>query len=98
MKKILLIIGFILIIITGLGLLTIKMLYNNGEELTGNIAVVKEDGEKKASEEASNGEETVGIAIGNIAPDFTLENINGQQESLEDYRGKNIVLNFFRTT
>lgn len=98
MKKILLVIGFILIIITGLGLLTIKMFYSNGEEATENIAVVKEDGEKKANEEASNGEEIVGIAISNTAPDFTLENINEQQESLEDYRGKNIVLNFFRTT
>jgi peroxiredoxin len=37
----------------------------------------------------------VGLAEGNIAPDFTLKNIDGSEVKLSDYRGKIVVLNFF---
>lgn len=36
------------------------------------------------------------ISIGDVAPDFTLKNQNGEQVSLSDYRGKkNVVLMFY---
>lgn len=35
--------------------------------------------------------------IGNTAPDFTLETIDGHEISLSDYRGKNVILNFWAT-
>lgn len=31
------------------------------------------------------------------APDFTLQDLNGEQVSLKDYLGKNIILNFWAT-
>jgi len=39
----------------------------------------------------------VGNKIGDTAPDFTLETIDGRQISLSDYRGKNVILNFWAT-
>ncbi|MGA2159236.1 MAG: TlpA disulfide reductase family protein [Dehalococcoidia bacterium] len=39
----------------------------------------------------------VGNQIGDTAPDFTLETIDGRQISLSDYRGKNVILNFWAT-
>lgn len=98
MKKILIIIGCILIIVIGLGVLTTKVFLNSNEKTPEDIGTVEETKENDSNKEASEVEKGIGIAIGNTAPGFTLENISGVEESLEDYRGKNIVLNFFRTT
>ena len=35
------------------------------------------------------------IEAGQAAPDFTLKNIDGQNASLSDFKGKAIILNFF---
>jgi len=35
--------------------------------------------------------------VGAIAPDFTLQDLNGDQVSLVDYRGKVVLLNFWAT-
>lgn len=35
------------------------------------------------------------VEIGKLAPDFTLENQDGKQISLSDYKGKNVVLYFY---
>lgn len=35
--------------------------------------------------------------VGAIAPDFTLPDLNGDQVSLDDYRGKVVLLNFWAT-
>jgi peroxiredoxin len=40
---------------------------------------------------------SAGSRIGDTAPDFTLETIDGRQISLSDYRGKNVILNFWAT-
>ena len=37
------------------------------------------------------------IAIGKLAPDFTLENLEGEEVSLSDYRGKIVLINFWAT-
>lgn len=39
--------------------------------------------------------EKQGLKIGEIAPDFTLTNLEGQEISLSDFRGKKVVLNFW---
>ena len=36
------------------------------------------------------------IQIGQKAPDFTLKNADGQEVSLSSYRGKDVVLVFYR--
>ena len=38
---------------------------------------------------------TTGTSKGDLAPSFTLQDINGNNVSLEDYKGKNIILNFW---
>lgn len=38
-----------------------------------------------------------GNKIGEAAPDFTLKTTDGQEIKLSDYRGKNIILNFWAT-
>jgi peroxiredoxin len=39
----------------------------------------------------------VGTGVGNIAPDFTLLNLEGEEISLSDFRGKHVYLNFWAT-
>lgn len=39
----------------------------------------------------------VGTAIGNMAPDFTLQLLNGEEIKLSDLRGKKVFLNFWAT-
>ncbi len=36
----------------------------------------------------------IGVHLGQIAPDFTLLNLEGEEVSLSDYRGKNVLINF----
>jgi peroxiredoxin len=38
---------------------------------------------------------TVTLQVGELAPDFTLPANNGQQVSLSDFRGKNVLVFFF---
>jgi len=40
----------------------------------------------------------IGHGVGEIAPDFTLPTIDGQQESLSQFRGKNVMLNFWQSS
>lgn len=37
------------------------------------------------------------VKIGNDAPDFILEDLNGVKHKLSDYKGKGVVLNFWAT-
>jgi peroxiredoxin len=39
----------------------------------------------------------VGIEIGNRAPDFTLETVDGEKTSLKELKGKKVVINFWAT-
>ena len=33
--------------------------------------------------------------VGDLSPDFTLENVDGGQVSLSDFRGRVVLMNFF---
>ncbi|CQR47917.1 Thiol-disulfide oxidoreductase ResA [Paraliobacillus sp. PM-2] len=60
-----------------------------------------EDTEVKESTDSTNEgeqeEESVGLDVGDIAPDFTLNTLTGDEVTLSDYRGKRIMLNFWAT-
>ncbi len=58
------------------------------------VILAIEFGKSRQSASAQNGED-VGISIGKIAPDFELGALDGHAVKLSDYRGKNIVLNFW---
>lgn len=54
------------------------------------------------SQGAGNGENqtenlSVGTSVGNLAPDFTLTDLNGDNWSLEDHRGKVVIIDFMAT-
>ncbi len=42
-------------------------------------------------------EATVGVNVGQVAPDFTLVDLEGNQVSLSDFRGKVVFINFWAT-
>ncbi len=44
---------------------------------------------------AAGGEQVVGLAVGNMAPDIEGEDIDGTKFKLSDYRGKVVVLDFW---
>lgn len=48
-------------------------------------------------EKAPFSEEIVGLDIGNIAPDFQLTTLEGEEVSLSDFRGKRVLINFWAT-
>jgi peroxiredoxin len=51
----------------------------------------------KISESKDDLNPDTGLAIGNIAPDFELTSISGEQISLEDLRGYPVLINFWAT-
>ncbi|GGD83724.1 peroxiredoxin family protein [Paenibacillus nasutitermitis] len=52
--------------------------------------------EQSGTEEMESNE-TVGLEKGNIAPDFTLPTLEGENLKLSDYRGKKVILNMWAT-
>ena len=40
---------------------------------------------------------TVGLNIGDVAPDFELQTLDGEQVKLSDYRGNPVMINFWAT-
>lgn len=82
-KKIIIILVLVIAVIGIGGLLYFE---NPKDEVI--VEPVEEPVEKTATTE---------IAIGNIAPDFTLKNLSGDDVSLSDYKGKIVLLNFWAT-
>jgi cytochrome c biogenesis protein CcmG, thiol:disulfide interchange protein DsbE len=39
----------------------------------------------------------VGLSVGNVAPDFSLQTLNGKTVHLSDFRGKPVIVNFWTT-
>lgn len=56
------------------------------------------DSEDNISQNSNQAEDnSLPIDIGNEAPNFTLNNLSGETVSLEDYRGKTVLINFWGT-
>ncbi|GEN89174.1 peroxiredoxin family protein [Oceanobacillus sojae] len=61
---------------------------------------VEEDVREQLNTEESDitsGESEVGLEVGNIAPDFELQTLNGETVKLSDYRGEKVMINFWAT-
>ncbi|MGP4072152.1 redoxin domain-containing protein [Piscibacillus sp. B03] len=69
------------------------------DESGSNEENVEEDGFMISSDpEGEEVDETkVGLDIGSEAPDFELENLEGEKVKLSDYRGQKVMLNFWAT-
>ncbi|QKY71400.1 redoxin domain-containing protein [Lentibacillus sp. CBA3610] len=50
-------------------------------------------GEESQVEESDE----IGLSVGQIAPDFTLETLEGETVQLSDYRGQRVIVNFWAT-
>lgn len=61
--------------------------------------MIKAEADPDASEEATatGDEDEVGLEVGNLAPDFVLNTFEGGQAKLSDYRGEQVMLNFWAT-
>ncbi|WP_440896351.1 redoxin domain-containing protein [Amphibacillus sp. Q70] len=59
--------------------------------------VENEELSEESGQESSQIENTVGLEIGNIAPDFRLTTLNGEETALSDYRGSRVMINFWAT-
>lgn len=60
---------------------------------------VDENNGQKEDEPSSQEEEDFypDIAVGELAPDFTLVDLDGKEVSLSDFRGKYVLINFWAT-
>ena len=71
-----------------------------GETETPTQVEIETTGEEEITEPPKE-EETmappVGTRVGNLAPDFTLEDINGETVTLSELRGSGVMLNFWAT-
>lgn len=105
MNRKILIIVFTLALIGGLYYFTMGTGGDKQNELLPEDKVSEENGETdekvviegEPDEETIIEEETSEIAIDKEAPNFTLMNLEGEEVSLEDYRGKIVLLNFWAT-
>ncbi len=111
MKRLLVLSGmllFMLVACQGASLPTLVNEKENEGELQVAVEPTSEtsEGEVSASESLPQDEETQGetevatnsgLQIGDPAPDFTLLTPDGEKVSLEDYRGKVVLLNFWAT-
>ncbi len=60
-------------------------------------AAPQESVDEDSSEPGIQPARVVGVDVGNIAPDFTLADLTGEQVSLSDFSGKHVFLNFWAT-
>lgn len=54
--------------------------------------------ENASSNKTEKNELKIGNQIGDIAPDFTLKDLNGDTVTLSSLKGKKVILNFWATT
>ena len=64
--------------------------------ISSNDRFVAGSGKKETKETVSKPLE-VGLKEGNIAPDFTLYSLKGEEVSLSDYKGHIVFVNFWAT-
>lgn len=48
-------------------------------------------------DDGENTEQAIGLEAGKAAPNFVLENMEGEKVSLSDYRGQRVIVNFWAT-
>ncbi|ASN03911.1 TlpA family protein disulfide reductase [Virgibacillus necropolis] len=99
MKKVI----FIVIIIGMFGWAVYDFVYSSdettnqkdGDNMSGN-AITSPPMDKEDEKENVNSDE-VGLDIGDYAPNFKLKTLDGETAQLSDYRGKQVVVNFWAT-
>lgn len=67
------------------------------QEDTNENGIENEAPANEDEENAPSTDEIVGLEIGNLAPDFQLTTLDGEEVSLSDFRGKRVLINFWAT-
>lgn len=52
---------------------------------------------ERTEEQQSTTQQNVGIEVGNVAPNFTMNNVEGKPVSLSQFKGKTVVIDFWAT-
>ncbi|WP_069650483.1 TlpA family protein disulfide reductase [Caloranaerobacter ferrireducens] len=87
-----------LVIITVLAITLVAVLfYISNNTIPNSIKEESSNDEKTEVKDESSVEEVLPMQIGSIAPEFTLETLEGKMASLKDYRGKIVLINFWAT-
>lgn len=60
--------------------------------------VEDESQRQEDTEEVKDEEPHKEATVGEVAPDFSLKNLDGEDVSLSDFRGKKVLINFWATT
>lgn len=84
-KNMILTVSIVLVLILGISIYFLN-----------NYVVSSQTKSQNANNGASNAQ--VGIEKGDLAPDFTLKDVNGKTVTLSKLRGKKVILNFWATT
>lgn len=73
--------------------------WNSNKESADQFETVDEGQEMENENESNAGTEelTIGLNVGNQAPDFELETLTGENVKLSDFRGKRVMINFWAT-
>ncbi|RKQ37294.1 redoxin domain-containing protein [Oceanobacillus halophilus] len=94
----------IIIIVVLLGMLTWAVFdftdskKNIDTQNTNNTEDVNSTSKEKINDGTSSDENPiVGLDIGNLAPDFELETLDGEVVTLSDFRGERVMINFWAT-
>ncbi|SEQ84037.1 Peroxiredoxin [Virgibacillus subterraneus] len=88
----------IILIITGMLAWAVYDVLNSSEETADSgDYVVEDDTKEESTSEESEGNNKVGLEIGNMAPDFELTTLKGKTVKLSDFRGKRVLVNFWAT-
>lgn len=73
--------------------------WNSSKESADQVETVNEGQETEDENEvnAEADELTIGLNVGNQAPDFELETLTGESVKLSDFRGQRVMINFWAT-
>lgn len=91
MKKIIIVV----VIIGMLGYATYEFVSSNDEADVEETDTDQEEAD--ADDEATENSDSVGLEVGNLAPDFELETLDGEPTKLSDHKGERVVVNFWAT-
>lgn len=84
--------GILILIVVGVLGWAVYDFANSGDETTS-----EEDSDISEGTNEVKKSEKEGIGKGELAPDFELETLEGETVRLSDYRGENVIVNFWAT-
>ncbi|MDL4839671.1 peroxiredoxin family protein [Aquibacillus rhizosphaerae] len=95
MKKI--IISVVLLAMFGYAVYDLVKSEDNNTTTSNKEELSTEGNQSNSTNEVESTGATVGLEVGNLAPDFKLQTLNGETVKLSDFRGRRVMLNFWAT-